>query len=118
MKKKLLSLGIATFVIVGQSISAFASDNICSSKYNIDIENIKANAVSTIISSPTTIVNYNGNEYYKGNKNSIEKNYNINYDDIETTVINTIIVSPDTIVDINVPLAGDFKPKCFDKLNN
>lgn len=117
MKKKLISLGIAAVIMVSQSISIFASDNMVSSKYNINIEKIKANAANTVISNPTTIVNYNGYEYSKGNNNSIEEEINVGYHDVDATTINTIIVSPKTIVDINVPLANGIKPVCFDKFN-
>ncbi len=117
MKKNFLSLGIVTAIIIGQSVTAFASDNKCLSKYNIDIEKVKANAITTVISNPTTIVNYNGTEYHKDSKNLIEEEYNIDYNNVDAVVVDTIIVSPKTVVDIDVPLANEFTPACFDKLN-
>ena len=117
MKKKLVSLGIAAVIMVSQSINIFASDNTVSSEHKINIEQVKAAALGTVISNPATIVNYNGTQYSKGNKNSIDEKIDINYKDVDSTVVNTIIVSPKTIVDINVPLADKFKPACFDKLN-
>ena len=117
MKKKLVSLGIAAAIMVSQSINIFASDNMVSSEHKINIEQVKAAALDTVISNPATIVNYNGNQYSKGDKNSINEKIDINYKDVDSTVVNTIIVSPKTIVDINVPLANEFKPACFDKFN-
>ena len=117
MKKKLVSLGIATSIMLSQSINIFASDNTVSSEHKINIEQMKAAALGTVISNPTTIVNYNGNQYSKGDKNSIDEKIDINYKDVDATVVNTIIVSPKTIVDINIPLADKFKPVCFDKFN-
>lgn len=118
MKKKLLILSAVAVMMIGQSISVFASDNTVLSECNIDIKKIKADAVNTVISNPTTIVNYNGKEYVKGNKNSIEEENNIKYENVDATVINTIIVSPKTIVDINVPQANELKPACLNKFDN
>lgn len=115
MKKKLVSLGIAAAIMVSQSINIFASDNTVSSEHKINIEQMKAAALGTVISNPTTIVNYNGTQHSKGDENSIDEKININYKDVDATTVNTVIVSPKTIVDINIPLANGFEPHCFDK---
>jgi len=65
MKKKLVSLCIATTIVGSQSINIFASENTVLSEHKINIEKVKADAINTIICNPATIVSYNGDEYSK-----------------------------------------------------